>query len=79
MIRFHDLRHTAATLLLQSGTHSKIVSEVLGPSKITLTLDTYSHVIHTVHEVAANAMDALFGSQGAGLRRFGADLGAIVN
>ena len=44
-VRFHDLRHTAATLLLQADTHPKIVSEMLGHSTITLTLDTYSHVI----------------------------------
>src|SRR5262249_36560084 len=42
-IRFHDLRHTAATLLLMQGIHPKIVSEMLGHSTISITLDTYSH------------------------------------
>lgn len=60
--RFHDLRHTAATLLLSAGTHPKIVSEMLGHSSIALTLDTYSHVIPTMHGEAAATMDALFGS-----------------
>jgi integrase len=44
-IRFHDLRHTAATLLLARGVHPKIVQERLGHSQISLTLDTYSHVL----------------------------------
>jgi integrase len=44
-IRFHDLRHTCATLLLTKGMHPKIVSEMLGYSSIAITLDTYSHVI----------------------------------
>ena len=41
-IRFHDLRHTAATILLAKGVHVKLVSEMLGHSSIVLTLDTYS-------------------------------------
>ncbi|CAN5246739.1 site-specific integrase [soil metagenome] len=61
-VRFHDLRHTAATLLLSAGTHPKIVSEMLGHSSIALTLDTYSHVIPAMHAEAAATMDALFGS-----------------
>jgi integrase len=43
--RFHDLRHTCATLLLTKGVHPKIVSEMLGHSSVSITLDTYSHVI----------------------------------
>src|SRR5215212_6745406 len=43
-IRFHDLRHTFATLMLSNGEHPKIVQEILGHAQITLTLDTYSHV-----------------------------------
>jgi integrase len=45
LIRFHDLRHTAATLLLGQGVHPKIVQERLGHSQIAITLDTYSHVL----------------------------------
>ncbi|PAE35422.1 hypothetical protein CHI06_23520 [Bacillus sp. 7884-1] len=43
-IRFHDLRHTHATLLLQQGVHPKVVSERLGHSTIGITMDTYTHV-----------------------------------
>lgn len=61
-IRFHDLRHTCATLLLTKGVHPKIVSEMLGHSSIAITLDTYSHVIPGMGDVAASAMeDALRG------------------
>lgn len=61
VIRFHDLRHTAATLLLEQGTHPKIVSDMLGHATISLTLDTYSHAIPALHEEAARTMDRLFG------------------
>jgi len=60
MIRFHDLRHTAATILLSRGVHVKLVSDMLGHSTITLTLDTYSHVLPAMHGDAAAAMDAVF-------------------
>ncbi len=56
-IRVHDLRHTAATLLLSQGVHPKVVQEMLGHSTITLTLDTYSHVIPMLHQQAAELMD----------------------
>jgi integrase len=56
-IRFHDLRHTCATLLLTKGIHPKIVSEMLRHSSIAITLDTYSHVIPSLGEVAASAME----------------------
>jgi integrase len=59
-IRVHDLRHTAATLLLSQGVHPKVVQELLGHSSITLTLDTYSHVLPGLHADAAARMDALF-------------------
>lgn len=58
-IRFHDLRHTAATLLLGQGIHPKIVSEMLGHSNIYITLDLYSHVTPTMQQQAAAAMDLL--------------------
>jgi integrase len=44
-IRFHDLRHTTATLLLSMGTHPKIVQELLGHSQIIVTLEIYSHIL----------------------------------
>jgi integrase len=43
--RFHDLRHTCATLLLTKGVHPKIVSEMLGHSSVSITLDIYSHLV----------------------------------
>ena len=57
-MRFHDLRHTAATLLLERGVHPKIVSEMLGHSQISITLDLYSHVSPTMQAQAAQEMDA---------------------
>jgi integrase len=58
-IRFHDLRHTAATLLLQAEEHPKVVQEMLGHSTISMTLDTYSHVIPSMQKEAARKMDEL--------------------
>ena len=58
-IRFHDLRHTAATLLLGQGVHPKIVSEMLGHSTINITLDLYSHVTPTMQKEAVQALDAI--------------------
>ncbi len=55
--RFHDLRHTCATLLLSKGVHPKIVQELLGHSSIQITLDTYSHVLPSMGDLAAGAMD----------------------
>jgi integrase len=55
-IRFHDLRHTAATLLLLKGVHVKIVSEMLGHSSVAITLDRYSHVLPDMQHSAAVAM-----------------------
>lgn len=60
-IRFHDLRHTAATLLLEQGEHPKVVQEMLGHSQIGLTLDTYSHVTPGMHRKAADTFDRLLG------------------
>lgn len=56
-IRFHDLRHTCATLLLSRGTHPKIVQEMLGHANIAMTMDTYSHVLPDMQEKAVDALD----------------------
>jgi len=56
-IRFHDLRHGHATLLLKHGIHPKIVSERLGHATVGLTLDTYSHVLPGMQEQAALALE----------------------
>lgn len=60
-IRFHDLRHTAATLLLSRGVHPKVVAELLGHATISVTLDTYSHVLPDMQREATAAMDAVLG------------------
>ena len=61
-VRFHDLRHTAATLLLSRGVHPKVVSELLGHATFTLTLDANSHVLPVLHAEAASTMDAALGA-----------------
>ncbi len=59
-IRFHNLRHTCATLLLGRGVHPKLVQELLGHATIAMTLDTYSHYLPSMGDQAAGAMgDAL--------------------
>ena len=60
-MRFHDLRHTAATILLSRGVHPKVVSELLGHTTITMTLDRYSHVLPDMQQAAMDAMDGLLG------------------
>lgn len=56
-IRFHDLRHTCATILLSKGVHAKFVQELLGHATIAITLDTYSHVLPGMGGGTADAMD----------------------
>jgi integrase len=56
-IRFHDLRHTFATVLLAKGTHPKVVQEMLGHASISQTIDTYSHVLPDLQSEAAAAME----------------------
>lgn len=56
-IRLHDLRHTCATVLLMAGKHPKYVQELLGHASISITLDTYSHVIEGMDGGLADAMD----------------------
>lgn len=60
--RMYDLRHTCATLLLLAGENPKVVSERLGHASITLTLDTYSHVLPDMQEAAAEKLEAMFGA-----------------
>ena len=58
-LRFHDLRHVHASLLLQQGTRPKIVSERLGHSGVSITLDIYSHVLPGLQTEAAEQLDRL--------------------
>ena len=58
-IRFHDLRHTAATFLLAQGVDARTIMETLGHSQISLTLNTYAHVLPTLQRDAARLMNDL--------------------
>jgi integrase len=60
-MRFHDLRHGAASLLLAQGVHPRVVMEMLGHSTITLTMNVYSHVIPDLQREAARKMEAVLG------------------
>jgi integrase len=60
-IRFHDLRHTCATLLLGRSVHPKIVQELLGHATIAMTLDTYSHYLPSMGDQVSGAMGDAFG------------------
>jgi integrase len=65
-IRFHDLRHTHATLALQAGVHPKVVSERLGHTTVSITLDVYSHAIPGIQQDAASTVAALVGTADSG-------------
>jgi len=60
-IRFHDLRHTFATLQLSAGPNPKVVSEVLGHQEVAITLDRYSHALPTMQTEAMARLDAVLG------------------
>jgi integrase len=56
-IRFHDLRHTCASLLLAQGVPPRVVMDVLGHSQLSITMDLYSHVMPSALRETADAMD----------------------
>ncbi len=60
-VRVHDLRHTCASLLLAQGVDARTIMETLGHSTITMTLDTYAHVMGTTLRAAADQMDEALG------------------
>lgn len=61
-MRFHDLRHSAATILLAMNTHPKVVQEILGHSQIAMTLDVYSHALPSMQEDVIKQWDSEFGT-----------------
>ncbi|MFH9739206.1 tyrosine-type recombinase/integrase [Streptomyces roseolus] len=61
-VRVHDLRHTCASLLLAQGVDARVIMETLGHSTITMTLDTYAHVMQTTLRAAADRMDDALGT-----------------
>lgn len=73
-IRFHDVRHSAATLLLSLGVHPKVVQELLGHTQISMTMDIYSHVlpgmqedaIHRLHDALSKQKDSQENDEGQG-------------
>jgi integrase len=72
-IRVHDLRHTAATALLVLGVHPKLVQDFLGHSSIKTTLDTYSHVMPTIHDDAIRKLDLILGADDPGHKTDGVE------
>lgn len=63
-IRFHDLRHTCASLLLAQGVHPRVAMDILGHSQISLTMNSYSHVVPARQREAAGRMDVLVAGRG---------------
>ena len=61
-MRFHDLRHSCASLLLTQGVAPRVVMETLGHSRISVTMDTYTHVMPALQREAADAIDRSLGS-----------------
>ena len=62
--RFHDLRHTCASLLLAQGVHPRLVMETLGHSQISLTMNTYSHVMPSLRREVAEQMETILAAGG---------------
>lgn len=58
-LRFHDLRHSAASLLIAQGVHPRAIMELLGHSSITVTMNVYGHVLPAMMRDAADKMDAI--------------------
>lgn len=64
-LRFHDLRHTCASLLVAAGAHPKLIQARLGHASITTTLDRYGHLFPSVEEALADALDVTFNNASA--------------
>lgn len=65
-LRAHDLRHTCPSLLLAQGVDARTIMETLGHGTITMTLDTYAHVMRTTLKAAADRMDDALGLDDTG-------------
>jgi integrase len=61
-LRLHDLRHAYATRLLEASVHPKVVSEALGHSSVSFTMDTYQHLMPTMQETATQAIERALGA-----------------
>lgn len=60
IVRFHDLRHTHATLMMEAGANGKFIQQRMGHSKISTTLDVYSHMTDKIEETSLNQFENLF-------------------
>jgi len=74
-IRFHDLRHSVASLLLASGVHPKVVQEILGHSQISMTMDIYAHVLPIMHQDAMDKLNQAFIGDGDDIEKDDQDHG----
>lgn len=63
-VRFHDLRHTCASLLIFAGAHAKLVQERLGHASITTTLNVYGHILPAAESALVDALDAIHAGSG---------------
>ena len=61
-MRFHDLRHGMATMLIAQGVHARVVMEMLGHSTIAVTMNVYGHVVPALEREAADRLDAALGA-----------------
>jgi integrase len=66
-VRFHDLRHTHAAILIAQGEHPKVIQHRLGHSSIKVTLDTYGHLFEGLDEAAAERLNIVFSRSPPGL------------
>src|SRR5256886_8989701 len=61
-MHFHDLRHSAATILLSMGVNMKVIQELLGHSDVAITLGLYSHLLSSMQKDVMSKWDYVFGS-----------------
>ncbi len=78
-VRFHDLRHTFASLMLLRGAKPKVISEALGHSSVAFTMDTYSHIIEGMQSDAVALLDEVLPAGVNGVpRKYNANLTPIL-
>ena len=78
-VRFHDLRHTFASLMLLKGAAPKVISEALGHSSVAFTMDVYSHIIPGMQEDAMVKLNSVIPSGDTNFQKFNTKLTPLVN
>lgn len=73
-MRVHDLRHSAATILLSMNIHPKVVQELLGHSSINITIDLYSHILPSMQQDVINKLDDAFKLLGNVIEESGSEI-----